>query len=211
MTVKAFVLARVLLWTAAPLLLPSFLVLELRTLHTIRYAGNTALTANMVKSHHHQYAFNFGLVAVNAPDKDQHVLLRVHRWTQPPAPALPPPRVVDQAPLSEAELDLKLNTADTDLALWVGMRPASASYLRAQKPAKVLPESGVLAEDVAAARPPRGKSVDTLASLKDIPVWKDEPGCARVVVKFANRESLVYYELRNRDSKTGVSPLISMQ
>ena len=155
-------------------------------------------------SYQKSLAFNLGLVAVKAPKKDDHVLLRVEGWGSTATKSTK--RIIDDATPTVAELDMRVNTVDYELALWVGLRLRASEYLKNERPKR--PDAGgtELIANSEAVKVPKGLSVDALGSnMKRLPVWQDESGAANIVVKFGpQNDRLMYYELRNRDLKSGV-------
>ncbi|KAJ4367064.1 hypothetical protein N0V83_007594 [Neocucurbitaria cava] len=153
------------------------------------------------ESYQKGYAFNLALIAVAAPKKDEHVLMRVGKWGSSVTKNLGPRRV-DELDPTELELDTSLNPQDFELALWVGIRPDSAPYLRTENP--IAPTDATLAAKVKGVKVPKQTSVDTLGRLGNLPIWSESNGYTKVVVKFAHQDKVIFHELRNRDAKTGL-------
>jgi hypothetical protein len=161
---------------------------------------------SVAKGHNRKYAFNIGLVGTEFPEKEEHVLLRVDKWTS--SAAHDKNRLVDDMTTPE-ELDLTHKVEEVDAALWVGIRPAKAEYVRHQKSTPVDPNDEQMVAAFNAAKPAFKKnlSVDLLGSLPALPILPTEEGATKVVVKFGHQDRLLFYELINRDEKTKVSYL----
>lgn len=160
-------------------------------------------------SYHHALAFNYALFAVVAPHRqDDHTILRVDKWSSQVAKNLPD-RIVDDLTPTAAERAIEKNNTDTELALWVGMRPEKASWLRATEPKDLSTKDAQLVRDAKASKnsssKTKGDSVNTLAKhAQTIPHWKQDTPMARVVVKYAHTHHMTFYELRNRNASSGV-------
>jgi hypothetical protein len=149
-------------------------------------------------------AFNYAQYGVKVPSPVlDHTILRVAKWSS--AVKIEKGARANQHSPSPEQLDLTKNPADLDLALWVGIRPVGAPYLRSEGATKSGDDKHLSAK-LADAAPPKGKAINSLGSAKALPIWTEEEGVSMVVVRYAHSErSLQLYELKQRDTATGVS------
>lgn len=131
---------------------------------------------------HVQYAFSFALFGIEAPaDRPEHQFIRVSTWgssasgnTRDPAHSLT---------TSTEELGAMDHGKDM-LGLWVGFKPAQAEAMRSNDPTDsgITPDDKQALEKLRQIKVPKGSSVDSVAKLKQLPVWTRVGGMRRAVV-----------------------------